>query len=43
MKSPTPKLLKLSACIILSLGILPYSSAFAADSEPAKVEDVEKI
>jgi len=41
--SQTPKLLKLSAGIMLGLGTLPYSAAFAADSESAKAEDVEKI
>ncbi|MCJ8293839.1 MAG: TonB-dependent receptor [Colwellia sp.] len=45
MKSRTPQLLKLSACIMLGLGTLPFSSAFAADSESEKVKlaDVEKI
>jgi len=45
MKSRTPQLLKLSACIMLGLGVLPYHSAFAAESESDKVKaaDVEKI
>ncbi|WP_157825907.1 TonB-dependent receptor [Colwellia sp. Bg11-28] len=45
MKYRTPQLLKLSACIMLGLGTLPFSSAFAADSESKKVkaDDVEKI
>ena len=47
MKSriPTPKLLKLSACIMLGLGTLSYSSAYAAEkiSKEDKAEDIERI
>ena len=45
MMSKTPKLLKLSACIMLSLGTIPYNAAHAADNEAKKdkAADIERI
>lgn len=45
MMSQPPRLLKLSLCIMISLGSLPYGSTYAADaaSKKAKAEDIEKI
>lgn len=45
MISKTPKLLKLSACIMLSLGTIPYNAAYAADNETKKdkAADIERI
>ncbi len=45
MKSKSPRLLKLSLCIMIGLGIIPSGNIYAADaaSEKEQAEDIEKI
>lgn len=42
MMFKTPKLLKLSACIMIGLGSVPYGAIYAAEND-GKADDIEKI